>query len=548
MCVSCQNGGKPQAAVWWRVSTESQTDISPQTQIHEAQEMAEGDGYHVPPEHITGCDWYSLSVWDSPAMAELKALVRSGEIHAVYLYDADRAPSKPAHRLLFRALCEDNGVAVRCKYGQVPEGEMGEVMEFLSAWAKEKQVNRAQQGAHDGLRDRALLNGMPVNGSVPYGYRLRYELAKGDKKVPVAFEPDAATYPVAARIWRGILSGQSINKVCKELREDRIPTSRGGMWAPATISGILKNPIYGGRVYSLRHYNRKAKERRSESARKREKTSVGHRTLEESALIDFPVISPVVTWEEWEWAQRKLADNKANSKRNTKRFYLLAGMAYCEHDGRRLYSHTTRSDRSPYYACTLRRGAGRGAPCDLGYVNGPTLEGLVWESVVGLLTDPEVFMAEMQRRYGNVDNTSAQIQESINTLERKLAKLVAMDTDLVNMKLREEIIPEVYERSLALNKAERAHYQEEIERLRRELAAIEQQHTSLEALEKVRDQIADKLTGASPEERQWVLKMLETRVQVGRERVCVSVGLPPVLVDSVNSTRLLRWTTSWPYW
>ncbi len=77
MCQSCSNGGQPQAAIWWRVSTESQVDISPQTQIHEARELAEGDGYRVVPEHIIGCDWHSLSVWDSPAMEGLKDLIRS---------------------------------------------------------------------------------------------------------------------------------------------------------------------------------------------------------------------------------------------------------------------------------------------------------------------------------------------------------------------------------------------------------------------------------------------------------------------------------------
>ena len=263
-------------------------------------------------------------------------------------------------------------------------------------------------------------------------------------------------------------------------------------------------------------------------------------------MLDFPIISPVVTWKEWEWVAEKLSENKLNSQRNTQRFYLLQHMVYCARDGRRMYSHIPGSGRSHCYACTLRRGPARGEPCDLGYVNGPMLEELVWGSVVGLLTDPAVFMAEMERRYGKVDNQGNRIGESIKALEKKLDRLVAMDTELVNMKLRGEIIPEVYERGLAFNKAERSHYQEEIERLKGELAVIEQQHAALEALEQVRERISDKLTSASPEERQWVLKMLETRVQVGRERVLVSVGLPPVLVDCVNSTRLLRCTTSWP--
>ena len=104
----------------------------------------------------------------------------------------------------------------------------------------------------------------------------------------------------------------------------------------------------------------------------------------------------------------------------------------------------------------------------------------------------------------------------------------------------------MFERSLALNKAERTHYQGKIEGLKGELAVIGQQHAAVEALEQVRERISGKLVSTSQEERQRVLRDLETRIQVGRELLSVSVGLPPVLVDSVNSTRLLRCTTSWP--
>lgn len=111
--------------------------------------MAHQEGYEAPPEYIIGGNWHSLSVWDSPAMERLKDLIRQKAIATIFMYDSDRGPSKPAHRLFFRALCEEYGIKVRCRHGQVPDGEMGEVMEFLSAWAKEKQVHRAQKGAAD---------------------------------------------------------------------------------------------------------------------------------------------------------------------------------------------------------------------------------------------------------------------------------------------------------------------------------------------------------------------------------------------------------------
>ena len=172
------------AAIWWRVSTDDQREISPDTQTGEALALAEQEGYSVPPENVIGTDWSSLSVWDSPTMGQLKALVLGRAITAIFMYDADRGPSKPAHRLMFRALCEENGVAVRCCHGEIPGGEMGELMEFISAWSKEKQVHRAQQGAKDGLRDRAKKRGLPTNGIAPLGYHFRYQDLNG-KKIPV---------------------------------------------------------------------------------------------------------------------------------------------------------------------------------------------------------------------------------------------------------------------------------------------------------------------------------------------------------------------------
>ena len=214
---------KPTAAIWWRVSTDDQKEISPDTQKGAALALAVQEGYHVPPENIIGTDWGSLSVWDSPARDQLKALIRDRVIIAIFMYDPDRGPSKPAHRLLFRALCEENAVTVRCCLGEIPAGEMGEVMEFLSAWAKEKQVHRAQQGTSDGLRDRARVKGLPVTGKAPYGYRFRYEL-QGAHKTPVALELDSDTNAVAGRIWRMALSGRPLREIARTLTDDGIPT------------------------------------------------------------------------------------------------------------------------------------------------------------------------------------------------------------------------------------------------------------------------------------------------------------------------------------
>ena len=59
------------AETWWRVSTEDQREVSPDTQTGAAMALAEQEGYHVPPEKIIRTDWGSLSVWGSRHLSKM---------------------------------------------------------------------------------------------------------------------------------------------------------------------------------------------------------------------------------------------------------------------------------------------------------------------------------------------------------------------------------------------------------------------------------------------------------------------------------------------
>ena len=361
------------AAIWWRVSTDDQKEISPDTQTGAARDLAEQDGYTIPPENIIGTDWGSLSVWDSPEMNRLKALIRDQAITAVFMYDADRGPSKPVHRVLLRALCEENGVTIRCCHGEIPGGEMGEVMEFLSAWAKEKQVHRAQQGAKDGLRDRARIKGLPVTGKAPYGYQLRYDL-QGSTKVPVAFEPMLQTYPVVSQILDMALARTPICGICRHLVDQGIPAPKGGTaWHPPTVLRILKNPLYGGRYYALRSEVQEPSRRKGATYGK---SSERRRAPEDWVwLKSFPVEAPIVTWPQWEAVQERLRLNKRQARRNANQTYVLAGMLFCGEDGWRLSVDGRHNRRSHVYRCTRSQGKTLGGPrCTSPQLHGITVE------------------------------------------------------------------------------------------------------------------------------------------------------------------------------
>ena len=369
-------------AIWWRTSTDDQKEISPDTQVSEARTLAQREGYQVPEEYILGTDWHSLSVWESPPLERLKDLIRSHAIQAIFMYDPDRSPSKPAHRLLFRALCEENGVKILACHGQVPDGDMGEVMEFLSAWSKEKQVYRAQQGARDGMRDRARLRGLPVNGRAAYGYRWTgHQFIPDDK------------YPVAQGIWRMLLEGKTDRSIAAALTRAGIPAPAGGaVWNPSTIAGIAANPVYHGAVKALRWEGVEPKRRKGQTYGK---STCRPRRPEDTITLQGLLERPVVSPEEFEQVQARRSHNKAYAGRRV-RSYLLAGLVVCGLCGRR-YSGTGASGRRFDYGYRCGGSAQPvGRPrCRGKLLSGPWLEEQVWHSVQEFLENPDLFIAEV---------------------------------------------------------------------------------------------------------------------------------------------------------
>ena len=464
-------------------------------------------------------------------MKQLRGLIAEQAIHAVFLYHPDRTPDKPAHRLLFRALCEEFKVSVRCCHGQIPEGDMGEVMEFLDAWAKEKQVRRTQQGVRDGLRDRVKVKGLPANNKPPYGYHFRF-IEVDRKQIPVALEP-SLTYPVLKLIWEGFLQGKAIRGICHELVINNVPSPGGGTaWYPGTVYTILTNPVYAGRYYALRSFSREPKTRLKDtygkSARGQLPFNEGH------WLEDFPIESPVVTWEQFQAAQERLKLNKAESRRKSKRLFILSGILFCGQCGNRMVGFSG-GNRGNYhgYRCSAHYGARLGMKsCPARDVNGPFVDSLVWDRLTAFLSNPELFMAEMGRRTTDQESSKTDSNQQMDDLEKRLQKVDAMDTELVAMKLRGETTQVVYDRNLALNRAERTHIKEEIARAQAILATYQETKEATASLIALHSQVKDKLGSATPEEKRWLLQTLDVQVTAGQDEFNIQLGVPPQFLDT----------------
>lgn len=388
------------------------------------------------------------------------------------------------------------------------------------------------------MRDRAAKRGLPVNNKAPYGYQFRFAEHHG-KRLPAALEPGIA-YPVAAKIWRWALDGQLIRKICHELVTSNVPAPRGGgAWYPGTIHTILNNPVYAGRFCALRSYAREPERRQKESYGK---STCGKRPESERVwLDDFPVIDPVVSWGEWNAVQDRLRLNKAEARRKAKRLFILGGMLFCGQCSKRMSGFSAPKQNWYAYRCTGQYGHYIDMKsCRSSYVSGPVVEKLVWEQVAAFLQDPEHFMAEMQRRQDSHVGGQAEVQAQLDSLARRLANVDGMDNEVVAIKVRGLINEEVFERSLALKRAERVHLTEEIERQNAVLATLEDNQAAVATLVVLRQQVAERLGSATSEDRRWLLQMLDTRITADENRFTVSLGVPPQQLESVSGSLSCR--------
>ena len=518
------------AAIWARVSTPDQRELSPESQEAAVRQVLEAQGFTVASEHVLKVDWTSMDLMACPAFQQLRRWIADGVIQAVGVLDRDRLQAQGLQRLVFISECQDNNVQIIAAQGPaMMEGPEGQLVELALALGKEKSVLRAQKGAKDGLRDRAKLRGLPLGGKPPYGYTFRYD----ELGIPVALDANPTTFPVLSQIWRMALKSTPLRKIARRLTEDEIPTAKGGItWSHTTVAQILKNPAYSGRYYALRF---EAKEPARRQIGTYGKSS--HRTRDDGHYLEgFRVTAPVVTWAEFEQVKDQLTQNKLESKRRSKRLYILAGMLMCGEDGRRLVGHSFHQGQYYRYECSKRGPKGQ-AKCRS--FRGQEIEDTVWDNVSAFLIDPQVFLAEMDRRRGQGTDNVEDIRKAMDATERRLQKVTESETELVLMKAGSQVSEEAFAGASALLRAKRAHLKDEWDRQNSALATEAKSQAAIDALGALRGRVEARLKNAAPEDRRWVLQCLSPRLTVTGNTLNISLGVPAAFIagEDVMSVR-----------
>ena len=494
------------AAIWCRVSTSDQRELSLDSQEDAVRKVLEEQGYHVPPEYVFKVDWSSLDLMSCPEFQRLRQLVANGSINAVGTLDRDRLQAQGLQRLIFLAECRDQSVPLVTVQGlPMLEGQEGQLVEFALALGKERSVLRAQQGARDGLRDRARLKGLPPNMSGCYG--MRWE---NNRLIP------NENYSVASEVWRMGLEGWKIKAIATELTHRGIPTPSGKpVWSTSSVRHILKNRTYAGVIEALKT---EAVEPKIRKAATYGKSSRRSRPEEERIPLTGRVEHPIVTEDEYRWMQERLLENKRLSEKNTRlRTYLLKGMVRCASCGGRYHGVTLkRRDKAySYYICGNRRGQGpSGLKCMSSSLVAEVHENAVFAAVVSFLQSPEGFESEMHRRTGITDETLASLRRELETLQQQQQAEQDAEARAFRLAARSYVSESVFNQEIGLIRTRQRWIVEQTERVQAQISDLDRYSFDAEAIALLRQRLDSRLAGATADDQRLVLEAVGTKVIV----------------------------------
>jgi len=423
------------AAIYTRVSTDEQAKgYSLNTQVDACLQYAAGHGYQIVESFKED---YSGAILDRPELNKLRDIINSKLIDVVIVYDIDRLARKSAYQMLIEDEFQRSGVLVEYVIGQYDDSDEGRLQKQIRASIAEYEKAKILERGKRGKRGKAKSGFVIVGARPPYGYKVVSEPHKA------WLEIDEEEAQVVRMVFQWYLHGNlhenplSIYGILMKLIALGIPT-RGdkenhvakkrpvGIWSDAMIRHILKNETYTG----IWHYGKTKmiNDGKENSRPQKSKRGFGKqvpRPREEWIEVPVPaIISP----EDFKMVQEKLVLNIENSKRNTKREYLMGRRLRCAKCGY-TFVGMTRREKHRYYRCN---GAWRTPKvCDTPNYRVDEVDTTIWEWLKEILLNPESLAEGLQgmreetlRSNQSLFDRQDMIAKRITETERQLEKLL----------------------------------------------------------------------------------------------------------------------------
>lgn len=227
------------AAAYIRVSTDNQTELSPDSQIKVVQQYAKQHGYIIPKEFIFRDDGISGRSADKRPQFNLMiatAKQKPSPFSAVLLWKFSRFARNQEESIFYKSMLRKNGVEVISISEPMVDGPFGTLIERIIEWSDEYYSIRLSGEVKRGMTEKVERGGAV---SIPsFGYNIE------NKKYVI--NPDTA--PFVKKIFADYLNGVTMLKIAQNLNALKIKTTRGNLWENRTVEYILRNPVYIGKI------------------------------------------------------------------------------------------------------------------------------------------------------------------------------------------------------------------------------------------------------------------------------------------------------------
>ncbi len=273
------------AAAYIRVSTEDQTEYSPDAQLVEIRKFAKREGFIIPEAHIyidEGITGRKTAKRDAFNQMIGTAKTKPKPFDAILLWKFSRFARNREDSVVYKSMLRRQlGIDVLSVSEPVGDDKMSVLIEALiEAMDEYYSINLAEE-VKRGMTEAARRGKLQATAS--FGYKL----ADG------ALVPDPDEAALVKEIFRRFIGGDGLYPIARQLNSLGALTHRGNQFENRTVEYILRNPVYIGKL----RWNPAGRTRRDYK--------------NENIILADADHEPLIDQETWDKAQHILDETKA---------------------------------------------------------------------------------------------------------------------------------------------------------------------------------------------------------------------------------------------
>ena len=231
-------------AAYIRVSTDDQTELSPDAQLREIRKAAQADGYVIPPEFIF-IEKKGISGRKAENRPEFQRMIATAKsqkpapFKRLYLWKFSRFARNQEESTFYKGILRKKcGVDIKSVSEPIMEGMFGRLIETIIEWFDEYYSFNLSGEVTRGMTEKALRNGYQTSPCLGYA-------AVGNGRPFVIVDSE---YAIVEFIYRSYHQGQDMTSIAREINRLGYRTKRGNLFDRRAVYRILTNRFYVGTV------------------------------------------------------------------------------------------------------------------------------------------------------------------------------------------------------------------------------------------------------------------------------------------------------------